>query len=201
MKYIVGRIKNFFIKIRYKDNEQDKKQLALLSKANIIEEKLDIIKEEIARLGRIQARARHLAESEYKSLFEAISSISNDSLIEVIIDDLLVIADGLDAGIKAGEKIFDYEISSWIEGLKIVRHRVSELLEKIGIHPVNSIGTYFDPEIHKAVAVNTDPNYDDSIILDEYKCGYTRNGKIIRHAEVIVNKINNSFELKNDFID
>ena len=196
MKYT--RIKNFFSKIKHKNKERDEEYLALFSKANIIEEKLDTIKEEIVRLGRFQSRARSLAESEYKSLFSVVSSISSDGLIDKIIDDLLVIADGLDAGIKASEKIPDYEINSWIEGLKIVKLRMSELLEKIGIHSINSIGTYFDPSIHKAVAVCNDPNYDDNIILDEYRSGYTRNGKIIRHAEVIVNKNNDSYKLEND---
>lgn len=162
---------------------------------NYIKEQMESLKSEILKLGKSQLQARTFAKSEYQALKDAISDIhgNNDGIIEAIIKDLLAIADGLEAGIQSGNLISNQEDNSWINGMKIVRQRVMELLEKLGVHPIQSLGTEFNPFFHKAIDIGNNPEVNDNIILAEQRRGYVRNNKVIRYAEVIVNRQLNEF--------
>jgi hypothetical protein len=106
----------------------------------------------------------------------------------MVIGHLFSIADGLEAGIRAGETMSNPEMGSWLDGIRIVHRRVIELLEKFDVHPFYSVGKPFDPSLHTAVAVEHAQEINDNIILEEQRRGYIRAGKVIRYAEVVVNK-------------
>jgi len=182
-------------------NEQDSDNGYLSSAANIgiVPEKLDELKEEIIKLGKVLVRTRSSYESEYKLLRESIANLSasNDDIVEEIAGDLLPIVDGLDAGIQAGKEICDDGINSWINGIEIVQQRIIELLEKLNIHPIDCIGNQFNPSFHMAVGMVNNQDFDDNTIIDEHRRGYLRDGKVLRYAEVVVNKFTNQ-SLVND---
>lgn len=154
-------------------------------------ERLELLKAEILKLGKSQLQARMFAKSEYQALRETIDTLSasdNDPVIDMVIEDLLSIADGLDAGIKAGREIPNSEVGSWLNGMNIVHQRVIELLEKFDVHPFRSVGQPFDPAQHTAVAVEHIEDVNEHMVLDEQRRGYIRGDKVIRYAEVVVNK-------------
>ncbi len=157
---------------------------------NHIKEQIESLKSEILKLGKSQLQARTFAKSEYQSLKDAISAINgnNDGAIETVINDLLSIADGLEAGIQSGNIISNPEASSWISGMMIVHQRVMELLEKLDVHPIQSLGTEFNPLFHRAIDMGNNPGVDDNIVIVEQRRGYVRDSKVIRYAEVVVNK-------------
>lgn len=156
-------------------------------------EKLELLRAEMLKLGKTQMQARMFAKSEYQAIREAIEAFSTnndhtDNHSEMIIQDLFSIADGLDAGFRAGETVFSSEMGSWLDGIKITHQRVMELLERLDVHPLYSVGKPFDPSLHVAVAVESMKGVDDNIILEEQRRGYVQGDKVIRYAEVIVNK-------------
>jgi molecular chaperone GrpE len=153
-------------------------------------EKLELLKAELLKLGKSQIQTRTFARSEYQALREAVEMLSanNDEMTDMVIEGLLPIADGLDAGIKAGSAMPGSEMDSWLNGLKIVHQRVMELLEKLDVHPIYSTGESFNPARHKAVAVEHTQEVNDNVVLEEQRRGYIRGDKVIRYAEVIVNK-------------
>lgn len=162
-----------------------------------LSESIESLKEETIKLGKMLVRARMAEDSEHKAIRSAISAlpISNGNLGEEIINDLLSIADGLDAGIRANRAVSDPDIhqdvsgmESWLAGIEIVHQRVIELLEKLGVQPIHSLGKPFDPSQHVAIGVEHVQDVGDNIILEEHRRGYIRNGKVIRYAEVVVNK-------------
>ncbi|MEK7398674.1 MAG: nucleotide exchange factor GrpE [Candidatus Poribacteria bacterium] len=181
------------------EQDSDNGYLSSATNMSIIPEKLDELKEEITKLGKVLVRTRSSYESEYKLLRESIANISvnNDDIVEEIVGDLFSIVDGLDAGIRAGKEISDYGIDSWISGIEIVQQRIIELLEKLNIQPIDCIGNQFDPSFHIAVEVANNQDFDDNTIIDEHRRGYMRNGKVLRYAEVVVNKFTNQ-SLVND---
>ena len=157
---------------------------------NGVPEKLELLKAEILRLGKSQIQTRTFAKSEYQALHEAIElfAANNDRLADMTIEGLLSIADGLDAGIRAWSAMSDSETASWLDGINIVYQRVMELLEKFDVRPLYPVGEFFDPALHKAVAVEEVQDVSDNIVLEEQRRGYIRGDKVIRYAEVIVNK-------------
>jgi molecular chaperone GrpE len=153
-------------------------------------EKLESLRAEILKLGKAQLQTRMFAESEYRALREAIEELfaDNDHAAEMVVEDLFSIADGLEAGIRTGGVISSPEMSSWLDGMKIVHERVMELLEKFDIYPLHSVGKSFDPSLHVAVAVEHVQGVDDNVVVEEQRRGYMRGDKVIRYAEVVVNK-------------
>jgi molecular chaperone GrpE len=159
---------------------------------------LESLRAEILKLGKAQIQARMFAESEYRALREAIEGLlaDDDHVAETVLEDLFSIADGLEAGVRAGNIISSPEIGSWLDGMKIIHQRVMELLEKFDIYPVYSVGKPFDPSLHVAVAVEHLQQVDDNIILEEQRRGYARGDKVIRYAEVVVNRQPSEFAVQ-----
>jgi molecular chaperone GrpE len=52
---------------------------------------------------------------------------------------------------------------------------------------MESAGKPFDPELHDAITSIAAPSEDmKGKVVDEVEKGYTQNGKVIRHAKVVV---------------
>jgi molecular chaperone GrpE len=74
-------------------------------------------------------------------------------------------------------------------GLELVIKQFNETLKNIGVEELNPVGEVFDPNLHEAVFQAECENPEDSgKIQSVFKKGYALNGKMIRYAQVIVNK-------------
>lgn len=156
---------------------------------------LEAVKSEVIKLGKSQLQSRTFAKTEYQALKDAISNISgkDNEIIETVINELLAIADGLESGIRSGMMLSIPEADSWIEGMDMVYQRAMDLLEKLEIQPIQALGKEFDPFLHKAVAIESKPEIGNNIIIEEQRRGYMRNGKVIRHSEVVINSFLDEF--------
>ena len=63
-----------------------------------------------------------------------------------------------------------------------------DIMEKEGLQPMKAVGETFDPEMHDALMQSEEKKAESGSILSEYSKGYLLNGKVIRHAQVIVAK-------------
>ena len=152
-------------------------------------DKLENLEREVVKLGRSLIQMRTFSMTEYQSLKEAVEALQNsDQDEDMLINSLLSIADGLESGLRVKNEASGIELGPWIRGMEIVYERVIELLEKLKIKPIYSSGKPFDPSLHKAVAVEYNPWVDENTILAEHRRGYMRGNKVIRYAEVVVNK-------------
>jgi molecular chaperone GrpE len=80
------------------------------------------------------------------------------------------------------------EINSLIEGTNLIKKKLIDILEKQGLKPLPAIGEDFDPEKHDALMQIEKKNVESGTIIEEHLKGYTLNGKVIRHSQVIVAK-------------
>ena len=71
---------------------------------------------------------------------------------------------------------------------KRIHLKLNTLFRELGVSKVPSVGNAFDPKFHIPVGINKDKKHPDSTITEEKLAGYTQNGKVIRHGEVIVAK-------------
>ena len=74
------------------------------------------------------------------------------------------------------------------QGLEIGLRRIDGLLGRYQVRPVEAIGNRLDPMRMQAAAVNHDPEQQEGVVLSELRKGYQRGEKMLRLAEVIVNK-------------
>lgn len=99
---------------------------------------------------------------------------------------LLPVLDNLNLAVSASEN--DASVENLREGVKGVARSFEHALTSVGVEPVSSIGTDFDPEIHEAVdMVPVDADQDGKIVA-EYQRGYKFGDRLLRPARVQVGK-------------
>lgn len=62
------------------------------------------------------------------------------------------------------------------------------MLKKYGVTSIDALGEIFDPNIHEAISVISDPNLDDNTITKEIRKGYISQNRIIRPTLVEISK-------------
>jgi molecular chaperone GrpE len=82
------------------------------------------------------------------------------------------------------EKTNDFQ--QFIDGIGLVNHQLSDVLEEMGIQPILSVGENFNPHFHEAVAMEQTSQIAPNIVMKELQRGYSIGEKVIRHSMVKV---------------
>ena len=99
---------------------------------------------------------------------------------------LLPVLDNLNLAIAASET--DASFEHLLTGVKGTARSFEQALLSVGVEPIVSVGSDFDPELHEAVdMVETDPESDGKITA-EYSRGYKFGDRLLRPARVQVGK-------------
>ena len=94
------------------------------------------------------------------------------------LEDILPVYDHLKMSLN-GLKDDDHK-SPWVEGVKYVLKQFKDVLESKGVEEIKTIGEKFDHETMEALDGKGEK------VKQEVMAGYKLNGKVIRHAKVIV---------------
>ncbi len=121
-----------------------------------------------------------------------------ESKTAVIFRELIDILDNFDRAIEHMNNGNGNDMESILEGIKKIDKRFHDFLEKSGIEQFSAQGNRFDPTMHEAISVTTNPGIEDGIVIEEFVKGYKFNGRVIRPARVIVNKVSDESEESND---
>ena len=105
---------------------------------------------------------------------------------EKLITELLPVLDDMERALDHVEK--SQEINSLLEGTGLIQKKLKDVLEKQGLAILSAEGEDFDPEKHDALMQIEKENTENGTIIEEHLKGYTLNGKVIRHTQVIVAK-------------
>jgi len=90
------------------------------------------------------------------------------------------------AGIPTGTST---EIRSWVEGMELVVRKFLVALSDAGAELTTPPRGSFDPLEHELVGYEENEDYPDGEVLHLVRQGYTMNGKVIRPAQVVVNRL------------
>ena len=110
---------------------------------------------------------------------------------EDLLKELLPVMDNFERAINLDDDNLDDELSKFLSGFKLIYNHMQEILEKFGVQEVSCLGKIFDANYETSVFMDSDPNYDDEVVLDVLQKGYTYNDKLLRSASVKINKIEN----------
>lgn len=109
--------------------------------------------------------------------------IYDDAVCDVV-SKFLAVIDNLERAVQASDMD---ESNGLKEGVNLVCRQTMEVLEKLNIKPIETVGKPFDPELHNAVMHVEDENLDDNIVAEEFQKGYIYKDEIvIRHSMVKV---------------
>ena len=73
------------------------------------------------------------------------------------------------------------------EGVSMINNKLVKILNEHHIQAFKSVGESFDPDLHEALM--SEPGDDDDVVLREFEKGYKYHQRVIRHAKVVVSKV------------
>lgn len=97
---------------------------------------------------------------------------------------LLPVLDNLNLAVAASET--DPSVEHLRNGVVGTARSFEQALISVGVEPIASVGTVFDPELHEAVDMA--PADEDGKILKEYSRGYKLGERLLRPARVQVGR-------------
>ncbi len=99
---------------------------------------------------------------------------------------LLPVLDDLDRAAKQAEQD-EASKTVWDGGVGLIVKKLYASLAGQGLKPMTSTGETFDADLHEAITEIPSPDMAGKVV-DTVEKGYFLNGKIIRHAKVVVGK-------------
>lgn len=105
---------------------------------------------------------------------------------EKLIIELLPVLDDMKRSLDHAKQ--SQEVESLLEGTELIQKKMIAIIEKQGVEEFPAEGEEFDPDKHDALMQIDKENVESGKIIEEHLKGYTLNGKVIRHSQVIVAK-------------
>lgn len=102
-----------------------------------------------------------------------------------VVMELLPLIDNLDRAL--GHAPVELKDNEWAKGVEQVAKQAEEVLRKLGIERIASVGEPFDHNLHEAIGVEEGEG-EEEVVIEELQPGYRLGNKIIRHAMVKVRR-------------
>lgn len=99
-------------------------------------------------------------------------------------DCVLAFLNVLDNLERAAES--DGEACELKEGVEMILKQFREQLSRMNVKEIDALGNEFDPNRHNAVNRIEDEKYGENVVCQVFQKGYEQNGKVLRHAMVVV---------------
>ncbi len=132
------------------------------------------------RLLRRQAEFENYRKRADRERSEYVQSASAE-----LIRELLNVLDSFDLAIRnaasegsAGEDM--------LRGLDLVYKQFLDTLGRFGLKAIEAKGQTFDPNFHQAISTVPSDDVPENTVVEEFRRGYTLNGKLLRAAMVSV---------------
>ena len=160
------------------ENEEKLEQEQVVEEVKKDEEIVDVAKydELNDRYKRMLAEFENYKKRSQKERENIYGMITGD-----VVATMLPIMDNLEKASEAKTEDIGYQ-----EGVKLVVRQFSEALKRLGLEPIETVGTRFNPEFHEAVSHVEDSTKGEQEIVQEYRKGYKIGNKVVRHSMVIV---------------
>ncbi|MEK6615864.1 MAG: nucleotide exchange factor GrpE [Bacteroidota bacterium] len=104
---------------------------------------------------------------------------------EDVFKKIIPVLDDFERAFKSLAEITDINIIK--QGEELIYNKFKNILTQSGLEEMKSTGEVFDPELHDAVTNIPAPSEEmREKVVEEIEKGYYLNGKVIRHAKVVV---------------
>lgn len=153
-----------------------KKQEKAGKKSNADKEKIAELEDKVKRQLAEFENFRNRTEKEKQAMFETGA--------KSVIEKILPVIDNFERGFATVEEA-DAE-DAFVKGMNQVYKQMMDELEKIGVKPIEAIGTEFDPNLHNAVMQVESEEFESGIVAQEFMKGYTYRDSVVCHSMVAV---------------
>jgi molecular chaperone GrpE len=142
-----------------KDIELEKLRKQLEEKTKQCDEYFDVLQRTAAEYDNFRKRTAKEKEVLY-----------SEALGDVIAAFLPVI-DNIERALGACSQNNEEDEQSIKEGINLIYRQINDILEKLGVEKIKSVGEVFDPKVHDAVMHIEDESYEDGIVVEEFQKG------------------------------
>ncbi len=133
---------------------------------------------------------------EYKNLLQVVQAdfdnfrkrslnLMNEAKIDGQINVIMRFLPALDSFDKAKPMIEDEKV---LKGIEMIEKELIEALKSFGVEKIDKVGEKFDTKEHNVIMVKNDNSLEDDVVTDIAQAGYKMGDKVIRYAQVIINK-------------
>ncbi|MBP7057116.1 nucleotide exchange factor GrpE [Candidatus Gracilibacteria bacterium] len=144
---------------------------------------IERLKAEVAQLtdslARSQAEFQNFRKRQLLELEQNLKYASSQ-----LITDLLPVLDNFQRGFQHTPEHLKQE--QWVIGMLAIEKQFQQLLEKIGVRKITTVGERADPHVHEVLSAGDQPNTAPDTIIEEYEAGYMLHDKVLRPAKVKV---------------
>lgn len=100
-----------------------------------------------------------------------------------LVGELLPVLDNLDRSLDAARASTDQAL---VEGVRMVRSQLEQVLLRYGVERVDAVGASFDPAVHEAISMREVEPDAVGTVVDQASAGYSIAGRLLRPAQVVV---------------
>ena len=101
-----------------------------------------------------------------------------------VIEKILPIVDNFERGFDSLSE--EEREAPFAAGMDKVFKQLTDMLEGIGVTPIEALDQEFDPNLHNAVMHVEDESVGENIIVEEFQKGYCYKDSVVRHSMVKV---------------
>ena len=105
-----------------------------------------------------------------------------------LILEMLPILDNFERALNSKNE--NPEFDKYQEGYRILYSHMIDTLKKFGVEEIPALNLPFDPNLHEALMVGSEPDKEDDIVLEVFNKGYMLKDRVLRPSKVKVNKVN-----------
>lgn len=107
-------------------------------------------------------------------------------MMQSFIEELLPVLDNFERSLNVSEP--SEEVQSFLKGNQMIYNQLMGILEKNGVEVIEATGKEFDPNVHQAVMMVQDENFESGVVVEELQKGYKLKDRVIRASLVKVNE-------------
>jgi molecular chaperone GrpE len=135
-------------------------------------------------LARRQADFENFRKRVERERVETYNRVVGDVVMKLlpVVDNLRRALDA-ESTVEASES---EEFRHFLHGVELISKQLAEVLQGLGLQPIDAIGKPFDPTIHEAVATESSDEHEPDTVLQELAKGYLLGDKLLRPAVVKV---------------
>ena len=171
-----------------KDSKENKRENA----------ELKVLREEVERLNKEKEELTNqklmaIAESQnYKKRMDDEQAKFYKYHTFDICKQLINSLDNLDLALDKEAK--NEEMGAYLQGFKMVRNSLFQILEKEGVKELEALGKEYDPNYMTSISVINDPTHKNNEVVQVFQKAYMYKDRILRPAMVVVNQVEEEVE-------
>jgi molecular chaperone GrpE len=173
-------------------NQQDAQQVETEATAGSTEETIESLREQLEQA---QAQLAEKSEQVLRAHAEADNvrrraerdvQNAHKFALEGFVESLLPVLDSLEQGLA--QPATNDESKALKQGMELTLKMFIDVLAKKNVEQIDPVGQTFNPELHEAMSMQENPDYEPNTVIAVFQKGYLLNGRVVRPARVVVNK-------------